>query len=462
MKTTYLISAVAAGTLLFGAAGLSAKTFDYTTNGGVLASSAVDHGVGGFTPWYYQVWNLMPEDDFSWNFGTEYGGLGTINFPSHMGDVYPGYSWGGGTTDQGPFIKTDGLGRTYGKSGMGLWGVDDTVTDDGTEKVFGYLVHFNRDINPGGDIPFGMDTNVTWNLTLTDPDAGDAEAFTHDFDFLLYFWETRNRGEYPAGTAGTSCPNSHNELFHVDFGGGHIHDFNGTGDASDVPKNIDGLGCDDAFSFDTLTPQNQFEFDYGGRHYTLDITGFYEVDRETGACTSTSTFWSDENQTNVACVNFSLISEPLDFYGCTPGYWRQDQHEDSWTGYSPSDLFNTVFSAPGADGIAHPVDANPYEDYVNKKGKLGVDYNDVLTLGEAIWIKANTDGLTALIRHATAALLNAANPDVAYPYSEGEIIDLVQGAFLADPTTEAGMEIIKGAHDVLKDANEAELGCPLN
>ncbi len=29
--------------------------------------------------------------------------------------------------------------------------------------------------------------------------------------------------------------------------------------------------------------------------------------------------------------------------GCTPGYWKQSQHFDSWTGYSPSTQFSAVF-----------------------------------------------------------------------------------------------------------------------
>ena len=29
--------------------------------------------------------------------------------------------------------------------------------------------------------------------------------------------------------------------------------------------------------------------------------------------------------------------------GCTPGFWKQDQHFDSWVGFAPTDSFETVF-----------------------------------------------------------------------------------------------------------------------
>jgi hypothetical protein len=84
--------------------------------------------------------------------------------------------------------------------------------------------------------------------------------------------------------------------------------------------------------------------------------------------------------------------------GCTPGYWKN--HTSSWSGYSPNDLFNTVF---------------------------GVDYNPTLTLLGATQLDGG--GFAALARHASAALLNAAHDDVNYGMPESEVIALVQEAF---------------------------------
>jgi len=110
--------------------------------------------------------------------------------------------------------------------------------------------------------------------------------------------------------------------------------------------------------------------------------------------------------------------------GCTPGYWRQDQHFDSWTGYDPTDNFETVF---------------------------GVDASfDPHTLLDAVWLGGG--GENALARHAVAALLNAASSGVDYEYSTAQVIHMVQDAY-----DTGNFEHFK---DLLADQNEA--GCPLN
>jgi hypothetical protein len=110
--------------------------------------------------------------------------------------------------------------------------------------------------------------------------------------------------------------------------------------------------------------------------------------------------------------------------GCTPGYWRQSQHFDSWSGYDPTDDFETVFD----------VDAS----------------FDPHTLLDAV--RLGGGGEYALARHAVAALLNAASSGVDYEYSVSEVKDMVQEAY------ETGnFEHLK---DLFVDQNEA--GCPLN
>lgn len=101
--------------------------------------------------------------------------------------------------------------------------------------------------------------------------------------------------------------------------------------------------------------------------------------------------------------------------GCTPGFWRN--HLGAWvaTGYAPGNDFDTVF------GTAY--------------------FSPDITLGQAIIAKGGD--LNRLARHGTAALLSAAHPGVAYPYTVAEVIALVQA----------------GDADALEMANE--LGCPL-
>ncbi len=85
--------------------------------------------------------------------------------------------------------------------------------------------------------------------------------------------------------------------------------------------------------------------------------------------------------------------------GCTPGYWKQEQHFDSWVTYSPDQLFSSVFD-----------NAFP-----------GMTLLEVLEQGGG--------GLNALGRHTVAALLNAANDDVAYELSVASVISAFNAAF---------------------------------
>lgn len=84
--------------------------------------------------------------------------------------------------------------------------------------------------------------------------------------------------------------------------------------------------------------------------------------------------------------------------GCTPGYWKN--HLEDWppTGFDPGDDFDTVF---------------------------GVDlFSPDITLEQAV--NAKGGGVNKLARHGTAALLNAAHPDVDYPLTVADVIALVQ------------------------------------
>ncbi len=112
--------------------------------------------------------------------------------------------------------------------------------------------------------------------------------------------------------------------------------------------------------------------------------------------------------------------------GCTPGYWKQDQHFDSWVGYLPTTKFDAVF-----------------DDAFGESTLL-----QVLNLGGG--------GLDALGRHTVAALLNSTNPDVNgdYPYTTAQVIAAFNAVY---PGT-------KTAYNTQKDlfATANEWGCPLN
>ena len=111
--------------------------------------------------------------------------------------------------------------------------------------------------------------------------------------------------------------------------------------------------------------------------------------------------------------------------GCTPGYWRQPQHLHYWVDYSPGNLFSDTFGVDCSDWACQDK-----------------------TLLDAVWARGG--GENALMRHAVAALLNAANPDVSYEYTD--VITKVWDAY------DSG--VFEWTKDLFKDQNE--LGCPLD
>ena len=126
------------------------------------------------------------------------------------------------------------------------------------------------------------------------------------------------------------------------------------------------------------------------------------------------------------------VNPPPGGEGCTPGFWKQEQHFDSWVGFAPDDSFEEVFDV----------------DVTLRAGGKGTV--DDPTLLDAL--NATGGGVNALARHAVAALLNASNTDVASDFTTAQVIALVQDAI------ETGD--FETAHQLLAAANEQ--GCPLN
>jgi hypothetical protein len=109
--------------------------------------------------------------------------------------------------------------------------------------------------------------------------------------------------------------------------------------------------------------------------------------------------------------------------GCTPGYWKQPQHFESWTGYAPSDSFAAVF---------------------------GTGPNIPLLAA----LEQGVGGESAFMRHAVAALLNATHPDICYAGWYGN--EYMIKWFVQETYRTGEFEYKK---DMLEEFNEA--GCPL-
>jgi len=111
--------------------------------------------------------------------------------------------------------------------------------------------------------------------------------------------------------------------------------------------------------------------------------------------------------------------------GKTPGFWRQPQHFDDWVGFEPGDSFEAVF---GVDATGDP------------------------TLLDAV--TAGGGGEFALQRHATAALLNAMNPNVDYAFTANQVVTAVQQAYATD-----SFEPVKNQFEA-ENEKEADLSTP--
>jgi hypothetical protein len=104
--------------------------------------------------------------------------------------------------------------------------------------------------------------------------------------------------------------------------------------------------------------------------------------------------------------------------GCTPGFWKN--HSGHWgpTGYDPNQQFSSVFGPTPKNGQ---------------------------TLDEAVG--QGGGGWHALGRHAVAALLNAAHPNVNYALTPAQVIALVQQAAASPGQVEAIKNTLEGYNE---------------
>lgn len=95
--------------------------------------------------------------------------------------------------------------------------------------------------------------------------------------------------------------------------------------------------------------------------------------------------------------------------GCSPGYWRQDQHFGSWPNPpAPTDTFQSIFAR------LITVDLGPSTSVSDP------------TLLEAL--EAIQGGVNRIARIGTAAYLSAVHAGVAYPYTAAQVVTAVQNA----------------------------------
>lgn len=169
----------------------------------------------------------------------------------------------------------------------------------------------------------------------------------------------------------------------------------------------------------TIYPTGKF-----GRGLELDEQNDFvieQIDMRTVVVHSQVRIHTDQVRVITRCA------ETLGAQGCTPGYWKQPQHFDSWTVYTQTDTFDSVFG----------VSAFPAS----------------LTLLQAL--EQGGGGINALGRHAVAALLNAVSPNVNYPITSADVIASTQAAINSGNTT-----LIEQTKNQLESYNQ--LGCPIS
>ncbi|VAW80433.1 hypothetical protein MNBD_GAMMA15-1675 [hydrothermal vent metagenome] len=130
---------------------------------------------------------------------------------------------------------------------------------------------------------------------------------------------------------------------------------------------------------------------------------------------------ADSGDTDCDGDSDTMPVTPIAYEGCGPYFWKKNKN--LWTTYSAGDRFDSIFGVDAAG---------------NKSLKRT--------------LKGKGAKRQALGRHATAALLNAANPGVNYMYTTGEVISIVVDAYATGNHATAT--------SILKEQNKK--GCPIN
>ena len=167
-----------------------------------------------------------------------------------------------------------------------------------------------------------------------------------------------------------------------------------------------------------------------GSTYLPPAPGLSDSEDET---TRTATVYINDDMGRLVTFTNTFTEEPPPppggGEGCTPGYWKQKQHFDSYpAGYSPDMSFNAALGLPGTALFA-----------------------DSFTLLDALGLGGG--GKNALARHAAAAILTAASGGVDYDLSVADVQAAVLAAYNDASLIEAKKNLL---------ANFNEQGCPLN
>jgi hypothetical protein len=310
--------------------------------------------------------------------------------------------------------------------------------------------------NPPVDYSLDADDGNTWDndfLTVNVP-AGAPSTTTQLISQRLFPGEVPSPDSlswillgFRIKTADAPLPASIGDFVWKDLNGNGIQDAGEPGVSGVKVDLLDSGGTvvgttttngNGLYLFSGLTPGQycvRFTAPVGCAFTTKDVGANDAVDSDADPATGKTALTTLSPGENDLSWDAGLVqTERLGAQGCTPGYWKNDADKKgavSWppTGYSPNQTLESVFDVPDALG------------------------KDNVTLLEAL--STGGGGVDALLRHAVAALLNAAHPNVDYAKTSADVISAVNAALASGNATT--IENLKNDLDKFNNG-----GCPLN
>ncbi|MBI4201562.1 MAG: hypothetical protein HY532_00405 [Chloroflexi bacterium] len=268
---------------------------------------------------------------------------------------------------------------------------------------------------PALDIPAGGSIACTYTAALPDADDRTNTATASQQNFA---YDSAGVGA-PSGTTNYSGSAA------VEFSGAAVAVIDECVDVSDT--NVGALGT--VCAADAPTTFN-YSITFGTAGTTHDIL----VECGENENPNVASFVTqDTGATGEANWTVIITVECREMEGCTPGFWRQPHHFGHWpAGYTPDMKFSDMFGRVITVGVG---------------GKATVTDPTLLQA-----VTATGGGVSALARHAVAALLNSAHPDVNYALDTASVIQMVQDAL-------DGILGLNTVHTTLAEENER--GCSL-
>ena len=184
---------------------------------------------------------------------------------------------------------------------------------------------------------------------------------------------------------------------------------------------------------DGARPGSEWVFLHGAEDICKDRYGKVQnTATATGTGEESASYIETSDVAWVNCGDTPPPPPPGGGEGCTPGYWKQDHHFDSWpAGITPYMSFQSVFDREITIKVDKMMVTNP-------------------TLVQAL--KAQGGNVNAAARHTVAAYLNASSTGVDYDLGAADIVSMFQANYP------------DGELDAMKNTFEGynEQGCPLN